>query len=76
MKGVAYQPSIGNSTNQDSTGSFVDPLSDPAGCTRDVPYLQALNANVVRVYAVDTTQDHSECMNTFAEAGTRSLRRG
>ena len=70
--GVAYQPAIGNGTNQDSTGGFVDPLGDTSGCTRDIPLLQALQVNVIRTYAIDTTLDHSGCINAFADAGTSS----
>jgi len=70
VQGVAYQPAIGNGTNQDSTGGFVDPLGDTAGCERDIPYLQALNVNLIRTYAIDTTLDHSGCIEAFGNAGT------
>jgi Glucanosyltransferase len=67
--GVAYQPAIGNGTNEDSTGGFVDPLGDPQGCSRDIPLLAALGVNVIRTYAIDTSQDHSQCIEAFANAG-------
>ena len=63
--GVAYQPDV----NATSTASFVDPLADAQGCERDIPLMQALGVNVIRVYAIDTSQDHSACMNAFADAG-------
>ncbi|RLV91255.1 Protein EPD1 [Spathaspora sp. JA1] len=64
MKGIAYQqnPAESNST-------FVDPLADSDACKRDIPYMQAVDTNVIRVYALDTTQDHTECMNLLQEAG-------
>jgi 1,3-beta-glucanosyltransferase GAS1 len=40
-----------------------------AGCNRDIPLLRALNINVVRTYAVDTTRDHTGCIQAFANAG-------
>ena len=48
---------------------YVDPLSDAAGCQRDVPYLQELQTNVVRSYGIDPSQNHSQCMEEFANAG-------
>ena len=67
--GIAYQPAIGNGTNEDSTGGFVDPLGNLAGCKRDIPLLQKLGANVIRTYAIDTTLDHSGCIQAFSDAG-------
>lgn len=65
IKGVAYQ----SNTAADSNSSFVDPLADTSTCERDIPYLQKLSTNLVRVYAVDVTQDHSGCMNALNDAG-------
>ncbi|KAF4628550.1 hypothetical protein G7Y89_g9605 [Cudoniella acicularis] len=62
IRGVAYQQSS-------ETSTIVDPLADQAGCQRDIPYLQALRTNVVHVYAVDSTQDHSACMSLLDAAG-------
>jgi 1,3-beta-glucanosyltransferase GAS1 len=67
--GVAYQPAIGNGTDADTTGGFVDPLGDPDGCSRDIPLLAALGVNVIRTYAINTSLDHSECIQAFANAG-------
>ena len=67
--GVAYQPAIGNGTNEDSTGGFVDPLGDAAGCNRDIPLLQKLGTNVIRTYAIDTSLDHTACIQAFSNAG-------
>ncbi|CAM9021249.1 unnamed protein product [Wickerhamomyces anomalus] len=65
IKGVAYQQDTANSTDD----SFVDPLADSDACKRDLPYLLELNTNVLRVYAVNTTVDHSDCMDMFAQHG-------
>ncbi|KAK6461980.1 Glucanosyltransferase-domain-containing protein [Scheffersomyces coipomensis] len=64
MKGVAYQQNPVNTTN-----AFVDPLADPEGCKRDIPYLEEIQTNVIRVYALNASQDHSECMALLNEAG-------
>lgn len=65
--GVAYQSNIGNDTTADE--KFVDPLADGTTCNRDIPYMQQLNINTIRVYAIDTSVSHDDCMNAFAEAG-------
>jgi hypothetical protein len=49
--------------------SYIDPLSSATNCTRDLPYLQQLGANAIRVYSVNPDNDHSECMKTFSDAG-------
>lgn len=64
MKGIAYQQN-----NLNSTAAFVDPLANPVTCKRDVPYLQQLNTNTIRVYALNASQDHSECMQLLNDAG-------
>ena len=45
-----------------------DPLTSKS-CSRDVPYLKDLHANVVRTYYIDTSKDHSSCTALFAQAG-------
>ncbi|CAH6719407.1 pH-responsive protein 2 [[Candida] jaroonii] len=66
MRGVAYQQDTANVTSGES---FVDPLADVEACKRDVPYLQQLNTNIIRVYALNVTQDHTECMKLLNDAG-------
>lgn len=56
-------------TPVDSDQSYIDPLTDTAGCSRDIPYLKELNTNVIRVYAIDPQGDHSKCMQMLADAG-------
>ncbi|KAF2459577.1 Glucanosyltransferase-domain-containing protein [Lineolata rhizophorae] len=71
MRGVAYQQEVGtNGTiGDDDSSDYSDPLADPAGCRRDIPLLQELRTNIIRVYAIDPEQDHSECMGMLADAG-------
>lgn len=72
MRGVAYQQeySTNSSTSGDESGGhYKDPLADVAGCTRDIPILEELRTNTIRVYALDPTADHKECMSMLADAG-------
>ncbi|CCF57644.1 hypothetical protein KAFR_0C06480 [Kazachstania africana CBS 2517] len=66
IKGIAYQASTVNST---SGSTINDPLADYTTCSRDIPYLQALDTNVIRVYALNTSLDHTECMEALNDAG-------
>lgn len=66
MKGVAYQADLVNATAGES---YVDPLADADTCKRDIPYLQELQTNVIRVYALNTSLDHTECMEALQDAG-------
>lgn len=61
MKGVAYQPG--------GTSNLYDPLSDPDVCKRDIKYFKELGINTIRVYSIDNTGDHEECMKALADAG-------
>lgn len=67
MRGVAYQADVTANSSSDST--YSDPLADASGCKRDIPYLQQLRTNVIRVYAINPDSDHSECMSLLADAG-------
>lgn len=70
IKGVAYQQGVGVGGQVDAaTQSFVDPLANATSCKRDIPLLQQLNTNMIRVYAVDPTVDHTECMSALDAAG-------
>lgn len=57
IKGVAYQ------LTED------DPLVDGNQCALDAALMQELGANSIRVYHVDPSSDHTDCMNTLADAG-------
>lgn len=70
IKGVAYQQGAsGNGTEVDPDTKINDPLADEAGCARDVPLLEELGTNVIRVYAIDPTLDHTKCMTLLENAG-------
>ncbi|OXG33135.1 1,3-beta-glucanosyltransferase [Cryptococcus neoformans] len=78
IKGVAYQPEGELAASSDSNSanggfpepsSFHDPLSSPQNCTRDLPYLQQLGVNAVRVYSVNSSLNHDDCMKMLNDAG-------
>ena len=71
VKGVAYQQDYtGQSiTGTNVAGGYSDPLANPKGCTRDIPYLKQLETNAVRVYAIDPTANHDDCMKQLSDAG-------
>jgi hypothetical protein len=66
---VAYQQGVGVGGVEVAGQTFTDNLADGAGCARDIPYLQQLGTNTIRVYGVDPTADHSTCMNALNAAG-------
>ncbi|KAF1815128.1 hypothetical protein P152DRAFT_391676 [Eremomyces bilateralis CBS 781.70] len=61
VRGVAYQP--GGSSN------IADPIADVESCRRDVKKFEELGINTIRVYTVDSTANHDECMKLLADAG-------
>ena len=61
IRGLDYQP--GGSSN------LADPITDVDGCKRDIPKFKELGVNTIRVYSVDNSKDHDECMNALADAG-------
>ncbi|KAF2262834.1 hypothetical protein CC78DRAFT_297675 [Lojkania enalia] len=61
IRGVDYQPG--------GSSDAKDPIADAAGCKRDIEKFKSLGLNTIRVYTVDNTADHDECMNALADAG-------
>ncbi|KAK4556854.1 1,3-beta-glucanosyltransferase [Recurvomyces mirabilis] len=61
IRGVDYQPG-------GSSGAS-DPIADINSCKRDIVEFQKLGINTVRVYTVDNTANHDECMSALAAAG-------
>ncbi|KAG2220739.1 hypothetical protein INT45_007351 [Circinella minor] len=68
IKGVAYQPRDGHTTDGNKD-AIADPLADTTACARDAQLMQKLGLNVVRVYEVDPSKNHDQCMKSFADAG-------
>ena len=46
-----------------------DPLINTNQCQLDAALMSTLGANSIRVYHVDSSADHSGCMNAFASKG-------
>ncbi|KAB8293110.1 hypothetical protein EYC80_007469 [Monilinia laxa] len=67
IRGVAYQQDV--NANSSSSATYTDPLADEAGCKRDIPLLQELGTNTIRVYAINASLDHSFCMGMLQDAG-------
>ncbi|KAJ5235733.1 uncharacterized protein N7469_004901 [Penicillium citrinum] len=61
MRGVDYQPG--------GSSKLSDPIADTEGCKRDIKNFKELGLNTIRVYSVDNSADHDECMDALAEAG-------
>ncbi|KAJ5683498.1 CAZyme family GH72 [Penicillium macrosclerotiorum] len=61
IRGVDYQPG--------GSSKLADPIADKEGCMRDIKKFKDLGLNTIRVYSVDNSQDHDDCMNALAEAG-------
>lgn len=61
IRGVDYQPG--------GSSEVEDPIADPASCKRDIAKFKELGLNTVRVYSVDNSKDHDECMQALADAG-------
>jgi len=51
------------------SSALKDPIADVDGCKRDVAEFKKLGINTVRVYTVDNTANHDECMGALADAG-------
>jgi hypothetical protein len=60
LRGIDYQPG-GSSAN-------IDPLADTSICKRDIEKFKDLGVNVIRVYTVDNSADHDDCMSALADA--------
>lgn len=69
MRGVAYQQGISAGGSTNSSADYTDPLADSTSCKRDIEFLKKVRTNTIRVYAIDPTQDHKECMTALQDAG-------
>lgn len=61
IRGVDYQPG--------GSSDLFDPLADKTTCERDIKYFKELGLNTIRVYSIDNTADHDDCMEQLADAG-------
>ncbi|KAF7511827.1 beta-glucanosyltransferase [Endocarpon pusillum] len=61
VRGVDYQPG--------GSSKLVDPIADVELCKRDIANFKKLGLNTIRVYTVDNTANHDECMTELANAG-------
>jgi len=61
IRGVDYQPG--------GSSKLSDPIADTVGCKRDIAYFNKLGINTIRVYSVDNSVSHDECMNALEAAG-------
>jgi hypothetical protein len=77
IKGIAYQEQgvvVAAATNAfGEPSTFIDPLANGTACARDIPYLQQLGVNTIRVYSVDSTQNHDACMQALSSAGIYTI---
>ncbi|KAF8973849.1 glycoside hydrolase family 72 protein [Flammula alnicola] len=77
IKGIAYQEqgavvaSADNPFGEPST--FIDPLALGTACTRDIPFLQQLGVNAIRVYSVNSSLNHDACMSALSQAGIYTI---
>ncbi|EFE35726.1 uncharacterized protein ARB_05770 [Trichophyton benhamiae CBS 112371] len=56
-------------TQQGGSSKVVDPIADVELCKRDIKYFKDLGLNTIRVYTIDNTKNHDECMKLLADAG-------
>ncbi|KAI5295437.1 beta-glucanosyltransferase [Ascosphaera acerosa] len=56
-----YQPGGASKTK--------DPIADTEHCKRDIAEFKKLGINTVRIYSVDNTKKHDDCMKALADAG-------
>ncbi|OJD16344.1 hypothetical protein AJ78_03477 [Emergomyces pasteurianus Ep9510] len=61
MRGVDYQPG--------GASKVEDPIADTKACKRDIANFKELGLNTIRIYTVDNSKDHDECMEALAAAG-------
>lgn len=61
VRGIDYQPG--------GASDATDPLANPSTCKRDIPYFKELGLNTIRVYTVDNSKNHDECMKALDDAG-------
>lgn len=61
IRGVDYQPG--------GSSKLADPIADTDSCKRNIKNFKELGLNTIRVYSVDNSKNHDECMKALADAG-------
>ncbi|CRK12864.1 hypothetical protein BN1723_009822 [Verticillium longisporum] len=61
IRGIDYQPG--------SSGKNDDPIANVNTCKRDITEFKRLGINAVRIYSLDNSANHDECMGLLADAG-------
>ncbi|CAK9438561.1 uncharacterized protein LODBEIA_P27850 [Lodderomyces beijingensis] len=71
IKGIAYQKTRQEGEVYDPVKetNYIDPMSNPFSCLRDLEHLKELGINLVRIYQINPLANHNVCMDAFAEAG-------
>lgn len=67
IRGVDFQP--GGSSGGEGSDGVQDPLAKLDNCRKNIKYFQQLGINTVRVYTVDNSANHDECMKELSDAG-------
>jgi len=77
IKGIAYQEQgevvVSDDNPFGEPSNFIDPLALGDSCRRDLPFLQDLGVNTIRVYSVDDSLNHDDCMKAFSDAGIYTI---
>ena len=53
--------------------TFIDPLANSTACQRDIPFLKQLTVNTVRIYSVNSSLNHDDCMSALSQAGIYTM---
>jgi 1,3-beta-glucanosyltransferase GAS5 len=51
------------------SSKLTDPIADTTACKRDVEEFKKLGINTVRIYTIDNSASHDDCMKILADAG-------
>lgn len=54
---------------QGGASKLKDPIADAEECKSDIAKFKELGLNTIRIYTVDNSQNHDECMAALADAG-------
>ncbi|KAG9188420.1 1,3-beta-glucanosyltransferase GAS1 [Alternaria panax] len=69
MKGIACQKDPHGLGGESGDGMYSDPLSDEAACKREIPIMAVAGTDTIRIYQVNSDNNHSACMRMLLDAG-------